>query len=323
MHNRPTPLLGGFAIWLSVVALIVWFTLIDPVLVVYYLKLKFIIGIIAASAVLIIGGYLDDRFHLPPSLSIWFPILAALIIIGSGVGINFITRPGGGVWRLDGWKIELLRVGGLPYYFNVGADLLTFFWLMGMMYTTKLLDGLDGLTSGLTVIGAIIIVALSFTAVVHQPDTALLAGIVAGAFLGFLWYNWFPASIFLGEGGSLLAGFMLGVLAIIAGGKIATTLLIVGIPAFDVAWVIIRRIIWERTSIAAADRKHLHFRLLDAGLSSKQAVILLWTLSAVWGMLALFLQTRGKFVALIALGIVAIVFAVAVVRLERQRKVQS
>jgi len=319
-HDRPIPLLGGLAVWLTIVIIIFSVLLLNQSYIVGpYLKSKFIIGIILASAVLMAGGYLDDRYHLRPRSSVWFPILAVLIIIASGIGINFITRPWGGVMRLDGWKIELLRYRGLPYYFNVGADILTFCWLMGMMYTTKLLDGLDGLTSGIAAIGAITLSALSLTAIVHQPDTALLAAIVAGAFLGFLRYNWFPASIFLGEGGSLLAGFMLGVLAIAAGGKIAATILVVAIPVFDVFWVIARRIFWEHKSIAAADRQHLHFRLLDIGLTPRQTVLFFWSVSAVWGTLALVLQTRGKFFAFIILSFISIIFAYLVVKLQNRR----
>lgn len=317
-HTQPTALLGGLAIWLTITLLLVLLILINPSLVVgSYLKFKYIIGIVIAGMVLMIGGYLDDRYRLRPIFSICFPIIAVLIIIASGAGINFITRPWGGVWRLDGWKIELLRINGLPYYFNVWADLLAFCWLMGMMYTTKLLDGLDGLTSGVASIGALTLTALSLTAVVHQPDTARVSAIVAGAFLGFLYYNWFPARIFLGEGGSLLAGFMLGVLAIVAGGKIATTFLVIGLPAFDVAWVILRRLLWDRVSLVRADRQHLHFRLLDIGLSPKQTVWFFWSMSAVLGTLALVLQTRGKVLAIIFLVAISIVSAAIIVRSPR------
>lgn len=319
-HERPVALLGGAAIWLAIVIVIFSLLLINQsYLVGQYLKLKFIIGIILASAILMIGGYLDDRYRLRPRLSILFPIVAVLIVIASGIGINFITRPWGGVTRLDGWKIEIIRWQGLPYYFNVGADILTFCWLMVMMYTTKLLDGLNGLTSGITVIGAVTLVALALGPIVHQPDTALLSAIVAGAFLGFLRYNWFPASIFLGESGSLLGGFMLGVLAIAAGGKIATTILVMAVPVFDVGWVVARRLLWEHSSIASADRKHLHFRLLDIGLSPQQTVLFFWSLSAIWGILALAMQTRGKFFAFITLSFFSVILAYIVVKLQKTR----
>jgi UDP-GlcNAc:undecaprenyl-phosphate GlcNAc-1-phosphate transferase len=192
------------------------------------------------------------------------------------------------------------------------ADFLTFIWLMGMMYTTKLLDGLDGLVSGITIIGALIIAAISLNKVVAQPNTALIAIILAGAFLGFLIFNFHPAKIFLGEGGSLFAGLMLGVLAIISGSKIATTLLIVGIPILDVLWVIGRRV-FTRKPLGLADKKHLHFRLLDVGFSHRQAVIFLYVLTALFGVAALFLQTFQKLIALIILSLVMLILASALV----------
>jgi len=317
-HAKPTALLGGWAVWLAIVVILGGLMLINEDLLASYLKKELIVGMILASGVLMIGGYFDDRYRLSPYLSIWFPVAAAIIVIASGVGINFVTRPWGGVWRLDSWKIALFHFGDATYFFNVWADILVFFWLMGMMYTTKLLDGLDGLTSGVAAIGATTLAALSLTVVVHQPDTALVAAVVAGSFLGFLYYNWFPAAIFLGESGSLLAGFMLGVLAIIAGGKIATTLLVIGLPVFDLAWVVARRLFWDHTPLALADRKHLHFRLLDAGLTPRQTVYFFWSLSAALGVVALMFQTRGKLLAFLLFIVMTSFLAVFIARAQRK-----
>ena len=178
---------------------------------------------------------------------------------------------------------------------------------MGMMFTTKLLDGLDGLTSGIATIGAFIIFVLSLTDKTFQPDVALLAVVFAGACAGFLFLNAYPAKIFLGEGGSLWVGFMLGMLAIISGGKVATALLIMGIPILDVIWVIIRRLFFEHKSIGRGDSKHLHFRLLTAGLSHRQSVLLLWGFAGLFGLASLFLQTRGKVYSLVVLVLVMII----------------
>ena len=113
------------------------------------------------------------------------------------------------------------------------------------MYTTKFLDGLDGLVSGLSVIGGLIVAGLCLFTKFFQPEIATISLIFAGACAGFLIFNFYPAKIFLGEGGSLFCGFILGTLAIISGGKIATTLLILGIPILDLIWVILRRLIGE------------------------------------------------------------------------------
>jgi UDP-GlcNAc:undecaprenyl-phosphate GlcNAc-1-phosphate transferase len=181
---------------------------------------------------------------------------------------------------------------------------------MGTMFTTKLLDGLDGLVSGITTIGAFIIFVLSLTDKTFQPDVALLAIVLAGASLGFLFWNAYPAKIFLGEGGSVWVGFMLGVLAIISGGKIATALLVMGMPILDVVWVILRRIFVDKKSPALGDDKHLHFRLLTAGLTHRKSVITLWGLSALFGVASLFFLTQGKVYLLVALLFVMIVLAI-------------
>jgi UDP-GlcNAc:undecaprenyl-phosphate/decaprenyl-phosphate GlcNAc-1-phosphate transferase len=141
---------------------------------------------------------------------------------------------------------------------------------------------------------------------VAQTNTALIALILAGAYAGFLVFNWHPAKIFLGESGGLLAGFMIGVLAIISGSKVATTLLIMGVPIIDLAWVILQRVL-KRKSLGVGDRRHLHYRLLDVGLTHRQAVVLLLFLTAFFGSLSVFLQTFGK---LIALGIVVLVMII-------------
>ncbi|MEK7391817.1 MAG: undecaprenyl/decaprenyl-phosphate alpha-N-acetylglucosaminyl 1-phosphate transferase, partial [Fibrobacterota bacterium] len=135
----------------------------------------------------------------------------------------------------------------------------------------------------------------------------------AGSMLGFLVWNFYPAKIFLGEGGSLFAGFMLGVLAVIAGGKIAIALLVIGLPALDLVWIIFRRVFWERHSLALADRKHLHFRLLDLGLTERQAVLLLYLFAVLFGGVALFLPSREKLVALGILIVLMIILSVLTV----------
>ncbi|HCU47617.1 TPA: hypothetical protein DIC39_00950, partial [Patescibacteria group bacterium] len=140
-----------------------------------------------------------------------------------------------------------------------------------------------------------------------------------GACLGFLIWNWHPAKIFLGEGGSLYIGFMLGVLAIISGGKIATALLVMGIPILDVVWVILRRLFWDKKKITEADTKHLHFRLLDVGLSHRQAVLFLYFLTAVFGVTSLGLQTQGKLLAMGILALVMIVLAASLVLVYKNK----
>jgi UDP-N-acetylmuramyl pentapeptide phosphotransferase/UDP-N-acetylglucosamine-1-phosphate transferase len=202
--------------------------------------------------------------------------------------------------------LELFGLSRIVFYFTVFSDLLIFFWLLGMMYTTKLLDGVDGLVSGISGIGGIIIFLFTMTTKYYQPDIGLASLVFAGACLGFLILNWHPAKIFLGEGGSLLLGYLLGILAIISGGKIAIALLIMGIPILDACWTIIRRIIVGKNPFYHADKKHLHFRFLDLGLSQKQTVLTYYFLAFIFGISALFLQSKGKIIALS--GLILIMF---------------
>ena len=117
----------------------------------------------------------------------------------------------------------------------------------------------------------------------------------------FLIFNWYPAKIFLGEGGSLFLGFILGVLAVISGGKIAIALLVMGIPIMDVIWIMTTRIKNKQNPFTFSDRKHLHFRLIDLGFDQRKTVLFYYLSSTIFGLSALFLQSRGKFFAILLL----------------------
>ncbi len=280
---------------------------------------KHLIGILLGGLILVVGGMLDDKYRLKPWQQFIWPALSAIVVIGSGIGINYITNPLGNALQLDQFKIKILEFGGAPYYFVILADIFTFIWILGMVYTTKFLDGLDGLVSGISVITSFVIFFLSIKPEVTQLPTAMIAIIFAGAVAGFLLWNFNPAKIFLGEGGSTLCGFMLGTLAIISGGKIATALLCMGVPILDALWVIIRRV-FEHHSPFFGDKKHLHFRLLNIGFSHWQAVVFLWFLSAGFGATALFVQGKQKIIALVILGVFMLVLASLAVLVYRYKK---
>jgi len=289
IHHRKVPLGGGLAIFASFF-IVAWFL--------YFIKafgqeitLSHLTALFIGGLILVSGGILDDKFNLRPRVQIIFSILAALILVFFKIGPQIITNPWGGIINLENFKF---------IYFISLADVLVFVWLMGMMFTTKFLDGLDGLVSGVTGIGALMIGFLSLQDKWLQPEVALLAFVFAGVMLGFLFWNFYPAKIFLGEGGSLFTGFILGSLAIISGGKIATTLLVIGVPMLDVGRVIIMRIRAGRP-FYKGDSEHLHFRLLQSGLSQKQTVWLFYLISFLFGVTTLFLQSQQKLVALIML----------------------
>lgn len=309
-HREVTPLLGGVAVFLSFWTIFAVAFFINRDLFIHAVGPKQLLGVFLGSLIIMIFGFLDDKYTLRPRTQIWGPLLAAAVTLAFGVGVTFITNPFGGVIRLD----QISFFGGVVGLWGIfPANFLTFGWLMGTMYTTKILDGLDGLVAGIAAIGALLIFLFTTFTKYLQPDVALLAIIFSGAILGFLVWNFYPAKIFLGEGGSIFAGFMLGVLAVISGGKIAIALLVIGLPALDLVWIIFRRVFWERHSLALADRKHLHYRLLDLGLTERQAVFSLYLFSAIFGGVALFLPSKEKLLALAILIVLMVILSVLTV----------
>jgi UDP-GlcNAc:undecaprenyl-phosphate/decaprenyl-phosphate GlcNAc-1-phosphate transferase len=213
--------------------------------------------------------------------------------------------------------MQLDRIGilGVPLF----SGAVVFLWTMGMTYTTKLLDGMDGLVTGIAAIAGMVLFGLSLTPDVSQPQTALLSMIFVGSLLGFLILNFYPAKIFLGEGGSTFAGFLLAILAIISGGKIATAILVMGIPVLDALWVILQRL-FNRQSPFHGDRRHLHYKLTEIGFSEPQAVLFLYALSGIFGVSALFLQSLGKLIALAILVIVMLVIIVGIFVIYKKKQ---
>ena len=173
------------------------------------------------------------------------------------------------------------------------------------------------MVTGISAIGGLIIFLFTLTTKYYQPDIAFASLIFSGACLGFLIFNFHPAKIFLGDGGSLLLGFLLGVLAIISGGKIAIALLVLGIPIMDAAWVIARRLLNKKSPFQSSDKLHLHHRLLALGIGQTKTVLIYYILALSFGLVALFLQSKGKVFALIVLVLVMLGF---IIFLNKQNK---
>ncbi len=316
IHAATTPLLGGAAIFFAFFIALYFFR---ARLLSGNLEPRHWLGFFAGGLILMIGGFLDDKYRLKPSRQIIFPLLSIAAVVLGGVQIEKITNPFGFAPFGFAQGGQGGPFGGFIYLGLWSAPLIAT-WLLGMMYTTKLLDGLDGLVTGVTAIGAFIIFLFTMTTRYYQPDVGLAALVLAGACLGFLLFNWHPASIFLGEGGSLFLGFALGVLAIISGGKIAIALLVMGVPILDVVWTIIRRSSRGINPFKFSDRKHLHFRLLDLGLGQRKTVLIFYGFSALFGLAALFLQSAGKVYALAILLVIMLAIVIGFSRLDKRSR---
>jgi len=176
----------------------------------------------------------------------------------------------------------------------------TLLWIMGMINTVNFLDGLDGLATGVAAI-------ISAVLAVHmlregQYSVALLPLALLGATLGFLPFNFYPARVFMGSSGSLVVGYAIATLGIAAGAKLALVMLVLSIPIVDVAWLMINRL-RAGQSFGQADRRHLHYRLLDLGLSQRQVVLLYYAYCILLGAAALLISSRLlKLVTLVAVG---------------------
>ena len=254
-----------------------------------------IAGLLLGGALVFVYGLVDDRFGLKPVWQFAAQLAASLIAIASLIIIERFNNPlatsqPAAPLILDAWLY-------IP---------LTIFWMMGMMNTVNWLDGLDGLATGVAAIfGAILFVAMIRTTA-DQPrpqlSIALLPTALLGATLGFLIFNFHPARIFLGSG-ALYLGFVLGSLGIIGGAKIATVLLVLAVPILDVAWLIVTRVRRGQPPTTGG-RDHLHFRLLDLGMSQRTIVGVYYAISGVFGVLALVVE--GRFLKLTMLGLVGI-----------------
>lgn len=303
IHQKSMPLLGGLAIYVSVAVFTLLLIWLNPIMTSGEIGFRQYVGFLFGGFILMVGGFLDDRYDLPPRLAIIAPLLASAAAVAFGIEVSKLTNPfsaiggsafgGGGVIELASWQ----------------SSILVFVWLIIMTFTTKFLDGIDGLATGVSSVGALMILLLSLTTAYFQPDVAHLSVVVLGALLGFLAWNFHPASIFLGEGGSTFVGYTIGVLAVISGGKLAIALLALGIPLLDAAWVILRRSMRNGLrSTVRHDNRHLHHRLLDLGWSQSRVVFAYVFVATLFGLAGLFLQSRDK---LLALGVLIIFMIVS------------
>lgn len=313
LKRKPIPYPGGILLYLVFLALALIF--FDP-------NIK-LIGLLAGGGLLVLVSFIDDRFNLPASLRLLVQGIVGIIMVAVGIGIETITNPFGGYIPLN--EIELtLSWGGVSYPLLIFSALFTVAWIILIVNTMNWLDGIPGLVSGITVLGSLTLFFLSISEMVNQPEIAMMAVIVAMMALAFWIFDFFPPKILLGDSGSMFFGLLLAVLAIFSGGKIATTFLILGFAILDALYVIVHRIFNKRAPWKGGEwdkyRKavHLHHRLLQVGFSERQVLILIYVLSAIFGVTALFVGTRGKFWAIVMLAIASFILGL-VLRVKRKR----
>lgn len=292
VHKKPIPVGGGIAMVISVSILMLFFLPIN----------KGLVMTIIASLIIAISGLYDDKKGLSPKLKFIFQILAAVILIIAGMKIEFVTNPFD-----SNDALLILNMLSIP---------VTIFWVCGITNTINLIDGLDGLASGVSMICAISMFFITYN--MGRYDVSLVCALVAGACLGFLPFNFNPAKIFMGDTGALYLGFMLSYISISGFLKQAAILmifvpvLILGVPVFDTAFAMVRRKLSGK-SMVEADKGHLHHRLLKMGLNQRQTVVILYSISAIFGLLANLISKFHSSIALvISIGVIVLILATGV-----------
>jgi UDP-GlcNAc:undecaprenyl-phosphate GlcNAc-1-phosphate transferase len=286
VHTEPIPSIGGLALFigfLSAVGLARLWDAFDPL----FARNSEPRGVIIAACIIFLIGFVDDIRPLSAPMRVTITVLAGMVLVWFGVTMYYFRLP----------FLDVIYLG------DDWVPLVTVLWLIGMSQAINLIDGLDGLAAGIVAIGAgaffLYSDRLNDLSLLTPPNLGPLFAIVAcGVCVGFLPHNFNPARIFMGDGGALLLGLMMAVSTSLVGGRsdptsqefvgqtyfflapLALPLLILGVPILDLAFAIIRRAS-RRQTVIAADKGHLHHRLMDLGHGHRRAVLILWTWTAL------------------------------------------
>ena len=291
-HTRAVPRGGGLVVFVAIFVTSLLFLSFSQKLA----------GILIGASLLAFIGWLDDIYDIHPLVRFGVNILAALAVIMSGVGIAFISNPfSDGVIHLNAPQINYFFLGKERSIWVV-SDLLALIFIVWNMNIVDWAKGVAGQLPGFVAISAafIALLALRFASGdFSQLSVATLALIVSGAYLGLLFFNWYPQKMMPGYGAGSLAGYFLAVLAILSGAKVATTLMVLAIPTADAVFTITRRILAGKAPYWG-DRGHLHHKLMDVlGWSQKRVAVFYWITSFFLGFISLFLNSFWKMVVLV------------------------
>lgn len=304
VHTIPVPRLGGVAIYFSFMAVVILAMAIPRLSgAAAPLHASAMIGLLGPALVIFLLGLFDDVYSLNAYWKFGVETVAAIWLYAAGYGIHNLGFIGGG--KLLAW------VYCLP---------LTIIWVLLITNAFNLIDGLDGLAAGSAFFSTVVVFVMSL--VVPNPAVAFLAIALAGATLGFLRFNFFPATIFLGDSGSLFIGFMLAALALIGSQKastivaVAIPVLSLGLPILDVVLAVVRRFLAAKP-LFEGDKHHIHHKLLKRGMSQQNAVLTLYAVTAGFGFVSLVLLQQRKAVALV-LAVLGIGISLGVQQLRYQ-----
>lgn len=262
INETPVPNIGGLAIWASF--LLTAF--------IFFEFNKTLFGILLGGSLITFIGFVDDLYDISPFFKLILQILAASVLLIFGVKIEFITNPFGGMFFLGAW--------GIP---------LTILWVVSITNVVNLIDGLDGLAAGVSIIAVITIFFVSLQE--GQSLAAVMALSLAGSSVGFLYYNFHPAEIFMGDSGSMFLGYTLASISVAGALKSATAITLVvpvlalGVPILDTVFAIIRRA-YNKKPIGKADNGHVHHRLLALGWNQQEATLIVYGISIFLGIIA-------------------------------------
>ena len=291
MHDHPIPRMGGLAIFFGFILSVLIFLPLTS-------ELR---GMLLGGVIIVILGIFDDIFALPALPKLLVQIGAALIAVLEGNRIEFLSNPNifssSPYWEL-GWL-------SVP---------ITVLWIVAITNSVNLIDGLDGLACGVSTISSMTLLVIAL--IVAEPDVAILMAALSGACIGFLPYNLNPAKIFMGDTGSTFLGFILAAVSIQGLFKFyaiisfAVPFLMLGLPIFDTCFAILRRVSHGQSPMQP-DRGHIHHRLIDMGFTQKQAVAVLYIISAILGLSAVVLTTSGVTKAMLFLASLCVAGGVA------------
>ena len=273
MHNHPIPRMGGLAIFFGFILSALIFVPLDAPLR----------GMLLGAVIIVILGIFDDIYALPALPKLLVQIAAATVAVLMGNQIEVLSNPN--IFSSNPyWDLGFLSIP------------ISVFWIVGITNAVNLIDGLDGLACGVSTISSMTMLVIALT--VAEPDVALLMAALAGGCIGFLPYNLNPAKIFMGDTGSTFLGFILATVSIEGLFKsyaiisFAVPFLMLGLPIFDTCFAILRRVSHGQSPMSP-DRGHIHHRLIDMGFNQKQAVAVLYVISAILGLSAVVLTTTG------------------------------